>query len=257
MSRKYPRLLAILLASGVLLPGQAATKNEPQSEQYKLKLATPDAYQLQITGPDRTSGLPYDAAARDAAARQHLDVALLHAVMATESSHNANAVSPAGAVGLMQLMPATAKRFGVVNPRSPGENLNGGAAYLRRLLDRFDQNLDLALAAYNAGEGAVEAHGRKIPPYGETRRYVPTVTNRYLALKKRENPYRLNPAATPAASASLVENQALPELPVAAVEHPGTQQKIGHAMGNDRAPQVAATHVQPGIGEPGEDTGQP
>jgi soluble lytic murein transglycosylase-like protein len=191
MLRNFCVLTALGLGMAMSHAGLAA---ESADSKYHLKLAAPDTYRLQMPGPS-TAGLPYDGAAREAAARQHLDVALLHAVMATESGHSAGAVSPAGAIGLMQLMPATAKRFGVSNPRSPSENLNGGAAYLRQLLDRFDQNLELALAAYNAGEGAVEAHGRQIPPYAETRRYVPAVTSRYQALKKVDNPYRLNTAS--------------------------------------------------------------
>lgn len=149
--------------------------------------------------------MPYDAQVRAAAAGWKLDAALLHAVIATESNHSPTAVSPAGAVGLMQLMPATARRFGVDNPRSPEQNLKGGAAYLRHLLDRFDQNLDLALAAYNAGEGAVEAHRRQIPPYAETRRYVPEVTRRYRELKSRSNPYRLNASAVEAKLSSAAD----------------------------------------------------
>jgi len=197
-------LLAMALAT-LFQPALAAEEPAIAASKYRLQLAHPDAYRLQVPTA-ANAALPYDAPARAAAARQNIDVALLHAVMATESGHSADAVSPAGAVGLMQLMPATAKRFGVVNPRSPTENINGGAAYLRQLLDRFDQNLELALAAYNAGEGAVESHGRQIPPYAETRRYVPAVTERYHALKSSNNPYRLNAAFPPAADPAPATN---------------------------------------------------
>lgn len=122
-----------------------------------------------------------DAQIRVVADTVGLDVELLHAVVATESAYRNDVRSPKGAAGLMQLMPETARRFGVHDTHDPGQNLLGGALYLRQLLQRYDADLELALAAYNAGEGAVERHGRRIPPYRETRRYVPTVLQRYRA----------------------------------------------------------------------------
>jgi len=106
------------------------------------------------------------------ARRYRLRPELLHAVIRTESAYNPSAVSHAGATGLMQLMPATAARFGVGDIWDPTQNIRGGAAYLRELLDMFDQDLRLALAGYNAGEGAVMKYGRRIPPYKETQNYV-------------------------------------------------------------------------------------
>lgn len=100
---------------------------------------------------------------------------LLHAVIRAESAYNASAVSHAGAEGLMQLMPATARRYGVRDSFDPDQNVRGGAAYLRDLLDMFDQDLRLALAGYNAGENAVIKYGRRIPPYSETQSYVKIV----------------------------------------------------------------------------------
>jgi len=97
---------------------------------------------------------------------------LLHAVVRAESAYDPTAVSPAGAAGLMQLMPATAARYRVENLQDPNENLRGGARYLRDLLDMFGNDLQLALAAYNAGENAVVQSGNRIPPYPETQRYV-------------------------------------------------------------------------------------
>ena len=114
------------------------------------------------------------------AAESGVDRALLYAVASQESGFDPHAVSPAGAVGLMQLMPATAQRFGVQDRLDPEQNLRGGAAYLAWLLTHFDQDLDLALAAYNAGEGAVHRHGNRIPPYAETQAYVRAVRARYL-----------------------------------------------------------------------------
>ena len=106
-------------------------------------------------------------------ARQHnLYPELLHAVIRTESAYNPSAVSPAGAIGLMQLMPATAERFDVPDIWDPIENMRGGARYLRVLLDLFNNDLRLALAGYNAGENAVIKYGNRIPPYPETQRYV-------------------------------------------------------------------------------------
>lgn len=106
------------------------------------------------------------------ARRYNLAPELLHAVIRAESAYDHTAVSSAGAQGLMQLMPATAARYGVKDSFNPVENVRGGAAYLRDLLDLFDQDLRLALAGYNAGENAVIKHGRRIPPYSETQSYV-------------------------------------------------------------------------------------
>ena len=108
-----------------------------------------------------------------------LDPALLHAVVTVESGYNPKALSRTGAVGLMQLMPDTAKRYSVSDIWDPRQNLNGGASYLRDLLSKFNNDLSLALAAYNAGEGAVMKHGNRIPPYAETRTYVPQVLQHY------------------------------------------------------------------------------
>ena len=117
-------------------------------------------------------------AIQQVAATYHLEPALLHAVISAESAYNPQARSPKGARGLMQLMPATARRFGVSDPDDPTDNLHGGARYLRWLLDVFT-DIRLALAAYNAGEGAVQRYGNTIPPYPETRTYVRRVIEFY------------------------------------------------------------------------------
>lgn len=113
-------------------------------------------------------------------AREHsLDRALLQAMIATESGFDPRAVSRKGAVGLMQLMPETARRYGVRNLYDPAENIQGGAKYLRDLMRKFNNDLSLTLAAYNAGEDAIIQHGHRIPPYRETLRYVPRVLTLY------------------------------------------------------------------------------
>lgn len=104
---------------------------------------------------------------------------LIHAVITIESAYDPNAVSRAGAVGLMQLMPATARRYGVADRRDPTANIIGGTRYLRDLLTYFDRNLHLALAGYNAGENAVKKYDYQIPPFPETRDYVRKVLKLY------------------------------------------------------------------------------
>jgi soluble lytic murein transglycosylase-like protein len=115
----------------------------------------------------------------EAASQYQVPEALLHAVITIESAYDPNATSRAGAVGLMQLMPATARRYGVTNRRNPTANLSGGTRYLKDLLIRFDSDIKLALAGYNAGENAVEKFGNQIPPYDETQEYVRKVLELY------------------------------------------------------------------------------
>jgi soluble lytic murein transglycosylase-like protein len=119
-----------------------------------------------------------DRIVRDAAARHNMDPELVKAVISTESGWNSQAVSRKGAVGLMQLIPGTAQRFGVGNPFDPAQNVEGGTSYLKSLLDRYDNDLPKTLAAYNAGEGAVDRSGG-VPRYPETQRYVRKVTDAY------------------------------------------------------------------------------
>ncbi len=124
-----------------------------------------------------------DRIVREAAERHDLDPALVKAVISTESNWNPYAVSRKGAMGLMQLIPSTAERFGVGDPYDPAQNIEGGTAYLQELLDRYHGDLKKSLAAYNAGPGAVDASGG-VPWYPETQRYVRKVTNAYFRSDK-------------------------------------------------------------------------
>jgi soluble lytic murein transglycosylase-like protein len=125
----------------------------------------------------RTAAGKYAGVIAEAADRYALDRALLAAVAKTESNFNPYAISPKGACGILQLMPGTVKRFGVKNVFDVAQNVDAGARYLRFLLDRFEGKVELALAGYNAGEGAVDRHGG-IPPYAETEWYVLKVLDR-------------------------------------------------------------------------------
>jgi soluble lytic murein transglycosylase-like protein len=129
-----------------------------------------------------TPGVPgtsqFDSLIEEHAARHDVRPELVRAVIQVESAFNPRATSNKGAMGLMQLMPGTASDLGVTHPYNPEENIRGGVAYLRQLLDRFDGNEELALAAYNAGPLAVERHGDAVPPYRETREYVQKIRAR-------------------------------------------------------------------------------
>ena len=140
----------------------------------------PDIRRLVAHDPRTAARLARFAPLVSSAARLHgVDAALLQAVVAIESAYNPVARSRKGAVGLMQVMPGTAARYGISNLDDPLENLRAGCLYLKDLLGLFHQNVELAVAAYNAGENAVVHHGNRIPPYAETQRYVPQVLEIY------------------------------------------------------------------------------
>ncbi len=134
------------------------------------------ASSVRATKPLSTNkSAPYEASIAEHSQRQQVAADLVRAVIQVESAFNPMAVSSKGAMGLMQLMPATAAELGVGNPFDPDQNIRGGVTYLKRLLDRYDGNVELALAAYNAGMGNVEKYG-DVPPFKETRNYVKKIT---------------------------------------------------------------------------------
>ena len=154
----------------------------PDNARYRLLVLSPnertqsgDRYDAQLLA---RAG-QYESLIESAAGAAAVEANLLRAVIVVESGFNPRAVSRKGALGLMQLMPATAQRFGAFNALDPRQNITAGAKYLRFLMDRFGHNVNLALAAYNAGEEAVERNGGQIPPFTETRAYVPRVLKFY------------------------------------------------------------------------------
>ena len=161
--------------------GAINLSNDPDDARYQVLVASapPAAAGTAVVAQDNRAWLQYRDLIQASAARFQLDPALLRAVINAESGYNPNAVSRRGAGGLMQLMPMTARRLGVANVFDPAENVVGGARYLVELLQLFDNDLQLALAAYNAGEAAVLKYGRRIPPYRETTEYVSKVVAFY------------------------------------------------------------------------------
>jgi soluble lytic murein transglycosylase-like protein len=205
MLKKYSILVLIVLASPALARAQQKPLTAPArppvpltqkdqeraraEEQAKRQEAGKPEDALQVKAPLSLAGrhissgkAAIDALVYEAAALHGLDPCLIFSVMRAESAFNRTAVSIKGASGLMQLMPATATRFGVRNIFDPRENIFGGTKYLRWLLNRFNGDVRLALAGYNAGEGAVEFYGHRIPPFLETQNYVRTIYSRYSGL---------------------------------------------------------------------------
>jgi soluble lytic murein transglycosylase-like protein len=163
-----------------------ATVSKLPAEKVATPAATPAVtIQVPVASTSRhisTGNAVFDSFIYEAATVNGLDPCLIVSVMRQESGFNRMAVSPKGASGLMQLMPATAERFGVKNIFDPRENILAGAKYLRWLLDRFNGDVRLALAGYNAGEGAVQIYGNQIPPFLETQNYVRMIYTRYSGL---------------------------------------------------------------------------
>jgi soluble lytic murein transglycosylase-like protein len=199
MVLKSTFLIATLLAaSAAAAHSQIYTYVDADGLRHYTDVPDNNRYRLLILSPrDRTaSGDRYDAMLlaragqydsiiEKAATAASVEPNLLRAVIVVESGFNSRAVSKRGAVGLMQLMPATATRFGVSNPYDPLQNVHAGARYLKFLIDRFGQDVRLALAAYNAGEDAVDRNGGQIPPFSETMAYVPRVLKIYQILRNQ------------------------------------------------------------------------
>ena len=190
--------IAFVFAAAVLAatPGIAAEYASTSASPYRLNIEQPGVYRLNAKGayaptpapaparepetPAQYADKPFAVQIRNAARKAAIDPALVHAVIFVESRYNPAARSPKGAIGLMQVLPETAARYGVTNPGfSPEANLQAGTRYLSDLMQLFDNRLDLVLAAYNAGENAVLRYGQRIPPYRETQLYVPAVLAKY------------------------------------------------------------------------------
>jgi hypothetical protein len=175
--------------------GTPRFSNVPDDPRYKLFLKEPRGNPPKSAGTGESQraalrnpllqGRPYHRQVKAVAEKLVLDPALIHAVIEAESRYNPNAVSEKGAIGLMQVMPNTARRYGVSEQelRDPERNIATGARYLTDLLRLFRGDLKLALAGYNAGESAVLRHGNDVPPYAETRAYVPRVLGLWKGLQ--------------------------------------------------------------------------
>jgi soluble lytic murein transglycosylase-like protein len=155
---------------------QSFVQARPAAKPAPEKPATPNSQRQ--TGSHGSNSAEIDRIIEEAAARHHVDANLVRAVIKVESNFNPAAVSRRGAMGLMQLMPATARKFNVSNPFDPRQNVEAGVQHLKRLLDNFGGNVGLTLAAYNAGEAAVNRNNG-IPPYPETRQYVRQIKGFY------------------------------------------------------------------------------
>jgi len=171
--------------------GSKHFSNVPNDPRYTLLIAAPPEPVLAGTTSKpvaqhwRQRAASYQGLIDRAAVRMAVQPALLKAVIAIESAFNPRAVSRAGAQGLMQLHPLTARRYGVGDAFDPEQNVFAGAQYLRDLLRHYNNNLELVLAAYNAGEDAVDRYGQQIPPFRETQNYVPAVLRLYRELLPR------------------------------------------------------------------------
>jgi soluble lytic murein transglycosylase-like protein len=164
-----------------VMPGYELVKKIDLADRPPMSTIFPGGTRPAAAGKSRSANRALYAPLIERIAREHqLRPELMHAVIRAESAYDPLAVSRAGAVGLMQLMPATAERFGVRDRTDPVQNLRGGAAYLRELIDMFNRNLQLALAGYNAGENAVMQYGNRVPPYPETEEYVRRVLQFYV-----------------------------------------------------------------------------
>lgn len=196
MRTRFFLLLVLAVSAGIVqadvyryvdADGAVLFTNVPPDSRYKVylkeKRKKPDPIAQTLASEvryyDEQARSRYARHIREAALITKLEPALIHAVISAESGYNPLARSRKGAAGLMQLMPETAKRYGVKNRLDPAQSIHGGARYLRDLVRLFNNDLQLAVAAYNAGENAVVRYGNRIPPYSETMTYVPRVMSYY------------------------------------------------------------------------------
>lgn len=190
----FPKMIFFTLCVYSKIASSEINIDVPDDEKIKIshtssvqdyKFKTDKAYKLSNMAliskktPEIIKKLPFDKEVLSAAEETEMEPALIHAIMTVESNHNLHAQSKRGAYGLMQIMPETARRFKVLNKKDPKQNILAGAKYLRELLNLYNGDLKLALAAYNAGPGAVQKYFGKIPPYKETMEYVPKVMKYY------------------------------------------------------------------------------
>lgn len=194
----------IKVHSDPVKPQQSGAKPESKSKRsIAAQAVSPDAAQISTLRPTAlrfepnssvsgvasslrgftTGNEQIDSYITDSAVRHGLDPLLIYSIMHQESSFKQRAISYKGARGLMQLMPGTAARYGVTNIFDPKQNIEGGSRYMKFLLNRFNGDVSLALAGYNAGEGAVDKYGWRIPPYAETQEYVRRISRRYNLLR--------------------------------------------------------------------------
>lgn len=176
-SANYPNIYKFIDSHGIISYSDAKPLNNP-FQLVSLGRPKPKNYYtyLKQYKPNKHK---YSDLIAQASEQYDVEERLLHAVIQSESAYNPNAVSSAGAVGLMQLMEGTAARYGVYDRNDPEKNISAGARYLKDLLQMFDDNVELAVAAYNAGEGAVIKYNYSVPPYRETRNYVKQVLSLY------------------------------------------------------------------------------
>jgi soluble lytic murein transglycosylase-like protein len=161
--------------------------NVPADGRYRLLMASPASPASDArVGNWLLKSASYDSLIESAAFANTVNPALIRAMIVVESGFNPRAVSKRGAIGLMQLRPETARRYGVSNIYDPAQNIRAGARYFSDLMTLYDSDTELALAAYNAGEAAVARYGGRIPPFKETREYVPSVLKIYRALVAQE-----------------------------------------------------------------------
>jgi len=187
--RIFPSLAFVIAFTGTL--AMAAETSSSVASPYRLREIS-DTYRLidrtqlpqDVKIPDNLADKPFAELIHAAANSAGLEPELIHAVISVESAYRQDAKSIKGAVGLMQVLPETAQRYGIRDPaKSARENLKAGTLYLKDLMQMFNGRLELVLAAYNAGENVVLRYGWKIPPYPETQRYVPAVLARYFELR--------------------------------------------------------------------------